>query len=285
MIRTRIWVAGLVRRRAGRLGVAATGVAAAAALLASLGAFLVSSQASMTSRAVRDVTVDWQVQVQPGADLVTVLDTVRAAADTAQAVPVGFGQADGLTATTGMTTQTTGTTVALGLPDTYRATFPGTVVAAQIQARSGASATVTDIAHTRSRVGSSLTAVDLGFALVLAAAAGGLVLSLGLAERRRMFAITTALGATRRQLRGLVTAEATVLTVGGLMAGAAVGWLLSQVLDAVLTGVFDPPPAAATVPRAYLGIAVTVTLGDLGLATLAALQPGRRPPVAVKREL
>ena len=67
-----------------------------------------------------------------------------------------------------------------------------TGVAAQIQSRLGSSATVTDIAHTRSRVGSSLTAVDLaglttvelGFALVLAAAAGGLVLFLGLAERR-----------------------------------------------------------------------------------------------------
>ena len=69
---------------------------------------------------------------------------------------------------------------------------------------------MTDIAHTRDVVGSSLTAVDLagltrvelGFALVLAAAAGGLVLLLGLAERRRTFAIATALGATARQLRG-----------------------------------------------------------------------------------
>jgi putative ABC transport system permease protein len=168
-----------------------------------------------------------------------------------------------------------------------------TAVAAQIQARLGASATVTDIAHTRSRVGSSLTAVDLagltavelGFALLLAAAAGGLVLFLGLAERRRTFAITTVLGATRRQLRGLVTAEAAVLTVGGLVAGAAVGWLLAQVLVAVLTGVFDPPPAAATVPWAYLGIAVAVTLAGLGIATLGALRPGRRPPVAVLKEL
>ena len=58
---------------------------------------------------------------------------------------------------------------------------------------SAPTATVTDIAQTRARVGSSLTAVDLAgltrvelaFALLLAAAAGGLVLALGLAERRR----------------------------------------------------------------------------------------------------
>jgi putative ABC transport system permease protein len=60
----------------------------------------------------------------------------------------------------------------------------------------GTSATVTDIAHARSTIGSSLTAVDLAgltrvelaFALVLAAAAGGLVLALGLTEQRRTFA-------------------------------------------------------------------------------------------------
>jgi putative ABC transport system permease protein len=187
--------------------------------------------------------------------------------------------------------KTASTAVGAFLVDTGGGNVSG--VAAQISAQLGASATVTDIAHTRSRVGSSLTAVDLagltavelGFALVLAGAAGGLVLFLGLAERRRTFAITTALGATRRQLRGLVTAEATVLTVGGLAAGAAIGWLLSQVLVAVLTGVFDPPPAAATVPWAYLGIATTVTLTGLVMATLAALRPGRRPAIAVLREL
>ena len=79
----------------------------------------------------------------------------------------------------------------------------------------GPTATLTDIAHTRDVVGSSLTAVDLtgltrvelGFALLLAAAAGGLVLFLGLTERRRSFAVATALGATAHQLRRLVTAE------------------------------------------------------------------------------
>lgn len=168
-----------------------------------------------------------------------------------------------------------------------------TAVAAQIQDRLGPSATVTDIAHTRSRVGSSLTAVDLagltrvelGFALMLAAAAGGLVLALGLTERRRTFAITTALGATHRQLRALVGAETAVLTVGGLVAGAAVGWLLSHVLVAVLTGVFDPPPAALTIPWTYLAGAALITVAGLASAAAAALRQGRRPPISVLREL
>src|SRR4029079_12426926 len=87
-------------------------------------------------------------------------------------------------------------------------------VADRIRALVGPAATVTDITHTRDVVASSLTAVDLtgltrvelSFALLLAAAAVGLVLFLVLTERRRSFAVATALGATAHQLRRLVTA-------------------------------------------------------------------------------
>jgi putative ABC transport system permease protein len=167
-----------------------------------------------------------------------------------------------------------------------------TRVADQVRTVVGTSATVTDIAHTRSTVGSSLTAVDLagltrvelGFALVLAAAAGGLVLFLGLAERRRTYAIAAALGATARQLRGLVTSEALVLTVGGLVTGAAAGWMLAQVLVAVLTGVFDPPPAAVTVPWAYLAVTAAITVAALVVAAEVALRRRRGTDVQLLRE-
>jgi putative ABC transport system permease protein len=168
-----------------------------------------------------------------------------------------------------------------------------TAAADRIRAEVGTSATVTDIAHTRSRVGSSLTAVDLvgltrvelGFAFVLAAAAGGLVLFLGLTERRRSFAITTALGATGRQRRGLIGAEAAVLGAGGIAAGAAVGWLLSEVLVAVLTGVFDPPPEAPSIPWSYLGVTVLITVAGLGAAATVAYRSTARPTIAVVKEL
>ncbi|MCW2919913.1 MAG: putative rane protein, partial [Actinomycetia bacterium] len=166
-------------------------------------------------------------------------------------------------------------------------------VADRIRTQLGPSATVTDLATTRKTVGSSLTAVDLAgltrvelaFALVLAAASGGLVLALGLAERRRTFAIATALGATGRQLRGFVFGEAAVLTIGGLLAGAVSGWLLSQMLVKVLTGVFDPPPAALAVPWLYLTTVVIITLAALAAVSAAAVRLASRPAISVLREL
>ena len=82
-----------------------------------------------------------------------------------------------------------------------------------------------------------------------------------------------------------MTAEAVVLAVGGLAAGAAVGWALSEVLVAVLAGVFDPPPAGITVPWLYLGAAAAATVGALALAAETALRRSRRPPIPVLREL
>ncbi|MEZ0448333.1 ABC transporter permease [Cellulomonas sp. ICMP 17802] len=135
----------------------------------------------------------------------------------------------------------------------------------------GTGAQVSDLGSTRAVIGSSLTAVDLGgltrveltFAVVLAAAAGGLVLVLALTERRRTFALASALGASRRQLRAFVLAEAGVVTVVGVLMGAIVGWALSRMLVQVLNGVFDPPPDALAVPWAYLGLTVTVVVAAI----------------------
>lgn len=112
-------------RRAGRFGATAVGVAIAVALLASIGAFLAGSKATMTTRAAQSVAVDWQVEVQPGGDTRTVLDAVRSRARAVLAV--GFAQTSGLRATTGGSTQTTGPGVVLGIPDEYRRAFPGTI--------------------------------------------------------------------------------------------------------------------------------------------------------------
>jgi putative ABC transport system permease protein len=166
-------------------------------------------------------------------------------------------------------------------------------VAAALRTKLGAGAVVTDLSTVRGAVGSSLTAVDLsgltrvelGFALVLAAAAAGLVLALSLIERRRMFAIAAALGANRRQLAGFVLAEAAIVVASGLLLGALAGWALSEMLVKVLTGVFDPPPSAIAVPWAYLLTVAAITVVTLIAVSAAATHLARRPAIAVLREL
>src|SRR5258708_4057341 len=73
---TSLWLKGLLTRRSWRLIGAILGVAMTVALLASLAAFISSSAASMTRRAVADVPVDWQVQLSPGTDPGVVTEAV-----------------------------------------------------------------------------------------------------------------------------------------------------------------------------------------------------------------
>ncbi|WP_445529158.1 FtsX-like permease family protein [Streptomyces cyslabdanicus] len=166
-------------------------------------------------------------------------------------------------------------------------------VAARLRHRLGTSATVTDLTQTRGTVGTSLTSVDLAgltrielvFAVLLAAGAGGLVLALGLAERRRTFAVATVLGATRRRLRGMVLTEAVLLAVAGLAAGALIGWVLSEMLVKVLTGVFDPPPSALAVPGGYLALTALTAVAAVLAAALNGVRRAGRPAVEELRDL
>ncbi|MEU0945685.1 FtsX-like permease family protein [Streptomyces canus] len=166
-------------------------------------------------------------------------------------------------------------------------------IAAQLRRQLGTGATVTDLTQTRGTVGTSLTSVDLAgltrielaFAVLLAAGAGGLVLALGLAERRRTFAIATVLGARARHLRGMVLTEALLLAAGGLAGGALIGWALSQMLVKVLTGVFDPPPAGLSVPAAYLALTGAAAVAAILAAALNGIRTTRRPAVEELRDL
>ena len=119
---------------------------------------------------------------------------------------------------------------------------------------------------------------------MLAAAASGLVLWLGFAERRRTFAIAAALGAKRRQLGGFVWSEAGFVGVVGLLFGAIGGWALSQMLVKVLTGVFDPPPETLAVPWSYLAIGLAVTIGAIVIAATTAIMASAKPAIATLRE-
>ncbi|HEY3723262.1 MAG TPA: ABC transporter permease [Acidimicrobiia bacterium] len=157
----------------------------------------------------------------------------------------------------------------------------------------GPTATVTDLATTRKVVGSSLTAVDLsgltkvelGFAIVLAVAAAGLVLGLGLAERRRTFAIAAALGARPAQLGGFVWSEAGFVLLGGVAAGGCIGWALAAMLVKVLTGVFDPPPDHLSVPWGYLATVAAAVTAAVAVAAAITVRRAASAPLTELRDL
>jgi putative ABC transport system permease protein len=135
-------------------------------------------------------------------------------------------------------------------------------------------AAVTDIDQTQRKVGSSLSAVDLRgltalelvFAVLFAAAATGLMLALGFSERLRTFAVLSALGAKNAQLRAFLAGEALAIVLPGALLGIALGFAVAQILVVVLTGVFDPPPASLTVPWGYVGTLAVAAAASTVLA-------------------
>lgn len=166
-------------------------------------------------------------------------------------------------------------------------------VAAIVADKLGPGPRVTDISAVRRDVSGSITSVELtglirvelGFALVLAAAATGLLLWAGLAERRRTFAIAQALGATPRQLGSFIWTETVVVALTGLVLGTVAATSLTLMLVKLLTGVFDPPPTSPSIPWAYLGVVGVVAAGAAATASIAAIHTVRRSAISTLRDL
>jgi putative ABC transport system permease protein len=94
-----------------------------------------------------------------------------------------------------------------------------------------------------------------------------------LADRERSFAILVALGAKPRQLGAFVWSEAALVVSGGMFLGLLTGVLIAYVLVKLLTGVFDPPPEALSLPWGYLAaLVITATSAALLAATSEAMR-------------
>lgn len=153
--------------------------------------------------------------------------------------------------------------------------------------------TVRDIDEQQHAVDSSITSVSLRgltriellFAVLLAVAGGGLVLALGLEERRRTLAIASALGANSKQLGSFVWSETMLILIGGLAGGGLLGWGISHMLIKLLTQVFDPPPSTATVPWTYLLLVGVATLLALVVAAGGTIRAGQRAILTTLRRL
>ena len=95
----------------------------------------------------------------------------------------------------------------------------------------------------------------------------------------------TALGASLRRAAAFLWSEAALVFLAALAFSAILGWLLAEMLVAMLQHVFDPPPDRLAVPWPFLtGLAAAALGGCLAAAALAALQIRRLPLGAILRE-
>jgi putative ABC transport system permease protein len=119
---------------------------------------------------------------------------------------------------------------------------------------------------------SGISRIEESFAIVLAAAAMALFLSVALVERRQEFATMAALGASLKRIGAFLWSEAALVLASALALAALLGWLLAEMLVAMLQHVFDPPPDSLVWPWAFLGeLAGAAILGALVAAGIAAV--------------
>ncbi|HEY2570899.1 MAG TPA: ABC transporter permease, partial [Solirubrobacteraceae bacterium] len=167
-------------------------------------------------------------------------------------------------------------------------------VAARVAAATRADGVaVKDIRHQAAQTVSSITAVDLSgisrleeaFTILLAAAAMWLFVSLAVSERRHEFATMAAIGATLKDIAGFVRSETVAILVAAVALAAVLGWLLSEMLVAMLQHVFDPPPDQLAIPWGYLAeLGLAAVVGALLAIALSTRKLRRLPLGAALRE-
>ena len=148
--------------------------------------------------------------------------------------------------------------------------------------------TVKNIDQQTQQTVSSITTVDLrgisqieeAFAIVLAAAAMALFVALAVIERRHEFATMAA----RRRLRCARSARSSgarrrSCSAPGSLLAAGLGWLLAEMLVAMLQHVFDPPPDHLAIPWAYLAELAGAAVAATTLAVAITATRLRRLPL------
>jgi putative ABC transport system permease protein len=156
-----------------------------------------------------------------------------------------------------------------------------------------AGASIKDITTQTAQTVSSITTVDMSgiakieeaFAVILAAAAMALFVVLGLAERKHEFATMASIGTSVREISAFLWSEVAIVLAGGLALAALLGWLLAEMLVAMLQHVFDPRPDHLAAPWLFLvGLAAAAVLGALLTTVAAGLRLRRLPLGEILRE-
>jgi predicted permease len=147
-------------------------------------------------------------------------------------------------------------------------------VRAQLRALD-ASLPIANVRTMRSLVNRSMARTS--FVLVLLGIAAAVALLLGIvgiygviayvvSQRRREIGVRMALGATAREVRGMVVRQGVMLAVVGVVVGLGAAFALSRLLGTLLYGV------SASDPATYIVVAAVL----LGVAALASYLPARR---------
>ena len=95
----------------------------------------------------------------------------------------------------------------------------------------------------------------------------------------------SALGASLRRTAAFLWSEAVLVLCAAVALAVVLGWLLAEMLVAMLQHVFDPPPDHLAIPWVFLGsLGGAAVVGGLAAAGLAAWQIRRLPLGAILRE-
>ena len=137
---------------------------------------------------------------------------------------------------------------------------------------------VFDDSVSRPRFLAQLLGVFAGLALLLAAIGTYGILSYSVSERRREIGIHMALGATRRNVLGMVLGQGMRLTVAGLLAGLAAAVGLTRLLQTQLFNV------KAADPSTMAAVAAIVAAVALAACYLPASRATRVDPMVVLRD-
>jgi putative ABC transport system permease protein len=154
-------------------------------------------------------------------------------------------------------------------------------------------AVVKNISDQATQTASSITTVGLrgisrieeAFALLLAAGALILYSVMAFAERRQELATMAALGKRPRSIARFIWTEIVLIVVVAAALASVLGWILAEMLIAMMQHAFDPPPDHLAIPWGFLGALTLVVVAGAALAALVAERSVARMPLgAVLRE-
>lgn len=137
---------------------------------------------------------------------------------------------------------------------------------------------VFDESLSRPRFLAQLLGVFAGLALLLAAIGTYGILSYSVTERRREIGIHMALGATRRNVLGMVLGQGMRLTIAGLVAGLAAAFVLTRLLQSQL---FNVKPSD---PMTIASVAAVIAAVALAACYIPASRATRVDPIVVLRD-